>query len=245
MKNMLKENAKNYTKQISDTTYDADGTKKEVIKNVTYTGKGSNYKTDLTALVNVMLDDQKSMPSYWANITGNKEPWVNSQKQRDEAFELMYDKADKAWGPKVRSETTSETTVEAKPSSLNNSGGNNNKKRSNLSYSSWIDENLKGTSTVTTNMGGQKEVQIMPLSPTQKKVRILKKFTSINPDKYASGQALMDSGLMKKAKPNALYIKTGVNWEVYPNFNNLLEDNKALDEAFIGATPKKKKAYNS
>ena len=71
MKNMLKENAKNYTKQISDTVYDADGTKREVIKNVTYTGKGSNYKTDLTALVNVMLDDQKSMPSYWANITGD------------------------------------------------------------------------------------------------------------------------------------------------------------------------------
>ena len=141
MKNMLKENAKNYTKQVSDTVYDADGTKREVIKNVTYTGEGSNYKTDLTALVNVMLDDQKSMPSYWANITGNKEPWVNSQKQRDEAFELMYDKTDKAWGPKVRSETTSETTVEAKPSSGNeNDDGSSSEETKKFNFYDELDQ---------------------------------------------------------------------------------------------------------
>ena len=230
MKNMLKENAKNYTKQISDTKYDADGTKREVIKNVTYTGEGSNYKTDLTALVNVMLDDQKSMPSYWANITGNKEPWVNSQKQRDEAFELMYDKTDKAWGPKVRSETTSETTVEAKPSSGSGNTGNDNKTPASLSYKSWIDDNLEGK--------GYK--------PIQKIVRILKKFTSLNPGKYASGQVLIDANLMKKADPIALYTKDQYgNWNVYPNFDNLLKNNNSLNQAFIDATPKKKKAYNS
>ena len=230
MKNMLKENAKNYTKQISDTVYDADGTKREVIKNVTYTGEGSNYETDLTALVNVMLDDQKSMPSYWANITGNKEPWVNSQKQRDEAFELMYDKTDKAWGPKVRSETTSETTVEAKPSSGNGNDNDDNKTPSNLSYSSWINKYLEGKD----------------YKPIQKRVRVLKKFTSINPGKYASGQVLIDAGVMKKADPIALYTKDQYgNWNVYPNFDNLLKNNNSLNQAFVDATPRKKKAYNS
>lgn len=242
MKNMLKENAKNYTKQISDTVYDANGTKREVIKNVTYTGEGSNYKTDLTALVNVMLDDQKSMPSYWANITGDvvgekiankevkKEPWINSQDQREIAFKLMYDKTDKAWGPKVRSETTSETTVEEKPSKGIDNDNDDNKKPTSLSYKSWIGKYLEGKD----------------YKPIQKRVRVLKKFTSINPGKYASGQVLIDAGVMKKADPIALYTKDQYgNWNVYPNFDNLLKNNNSLNQAFVDATPKKKKAYNS
>jgi hypothetical protein len=96
-------------------------------------------------------------------------------------------------------------------------------------------------------MGGQKETKIMPMPPTKKKVRIIKKFTSLNPDKYASGQVLMDANVVKKGtlEPNALYTKDQYGrWNIYPNFENLLEDNEALNKAFIGATPKKKKAYN-
>ena len=76
--------------------------------------------------------------------------------------------------------------------------------------------------------------------------RILKKFTSLNPGKYASGQVLIDANLMKKADPIALYTKDQYgNWNVYPNFDNLLKNNNSLNQAFIDATPKKKKAYNS
>jgi len=206
MKNMLKENAKNYTKQISDTVYDADGTKREVIKNVTYTGEGSNYKTDLTALVNVMLDDQKSMPSYWANITGNKEPWVNSQKQRDEAFELMYDKADKAWGPKVRSETTSETTVEAKPSSATDSDGNNNKNKaaSGHNHNNWIEDNILVKKKVINRYPGigDEEVEV-DLTLDEKRKAVFERIRLFSPSKLVYGDDPRVD--MKNADPNKLY----------------------------------------
>ena len=208
MKNMLKENAKNYTKQISDTTYDADGTKKEIVKNVTYTGKGSNYKTDLTALVNVMLDDQKSMPSYWANITGNKEPWVNSQKQRDEAFELMYDKADKAWGPKVRSETTSETTVEAKPSNESGNTGNVNKNKnkaaSGHNHNNWIEDNILAKKKVINRYPGvgDEEVEV-DLTLDEKRKAVFERIRLFSPSKFVYGDDPRVD--MKSADPNKLY----------------------------------------
>ena len=246
---MLKERKENFTKEVNVTTYDDDGTKRTVKQNKTLTGDGSNYKTELTAAMDLMMNDKENMPGYWADLTkdlpvNEQTPWLNTDEQRKEAISLMYTAADNAWGPKTNVETTSETTVQQKPSS-DSEDDDDNSTPSKLSYNTWIDENLKGTSTVTTNMGGQEETKLMPMAPTKKKVRIIKKFTSINPDKYASGQVLIDADLMKKAKPNALYTKDQYGkWSIYPNFENLLEDNKALNEAFIGATPKKKKAYS-
>ncbi len=220
MKNMLKENAKNYTKQISDTVYDADGTKREVIKNVTYTGKGSNYKTDLTALVNVMLDDQKSMPSYWANITGDvvgekiankevkKEPWINSEDQREIAFKLMYDKTDKAWGPKVRSETTSETTVEAKPNSGSGNTGdvnkNKNKAASGHNHNNWIEDNILVKKKQTRYHDTKdEEVVEVDLTLDEKRKAVFERIRLFSPSKFVYGNDPRVD--MKSADPNKLY----------------------------------------
>ncbi len=238
MKNMLKENAKNYTKQISDTVYDADGTKREVIKNVTYTGEGSNYKTDLTALVNVMLDDQKSMPSYWANITGNKEPWVNSQKQRDEAFELMYDKADKAWGPKVRSETTSETTVEAKPSKGIDSEGNG-KDGKKKNFNNWIKENLRSKKKqqttvnqgdITKGQGGtyQTKTEEVDLTPEDQKQIFYEKLVTENPT-YVFGSQIDITG----ENANKVYQRVGNTTRPFSITDQQIKNDEYLNNLLV------------
>ena len=207
-----------------------------------YLKKGSNYDSMLKEAVVPILDDDEKMKGFWLNL-GGEGSWSNSEEQRKIAQQALVDMARNSFGPK-NDVLTIDVSLPKGDDDGDGDGGNEGDV--NLSYKSWIDENLKGENTVTTNMGGQQEKRIVPMSPTRKKVRIIKKFTSLNPDKYASGQALMDTNppLIKKADPNSLYTKDQYGrWNIYPNFENLLEDNEALNEAFIGATPKKKKAY--
>jgi len=119
---MLEERKENFTKQVDVTTYDDDGTKRTVKKNKILTGDGSNYNTELTAAMDLMMNDKENMPGYWADLTkdlpvNDQTPWLNTDEQRKEAISLMYTAADNAWGPKTNVETTSETTVQQKPSS--------------------------------------------------------------------------------------------------------------------------------
>jgi hypothetical protein len=119
---MLKERKENFTKEVNVTTYDDDGTKRTVKKNKILTGDGSNYNTELTAAMDLMMNDKENMPGYWADLTkdlpvNEQTPWLNTDEQRKEAISLMYTAADNAWGPKTNVETTSETTVQQKPPS--------------------------------------------------------------------------------------------------------------------------------
>jgi hypothetical protein len=241
---MMKQNDSRFKIEYNTEKLDSKGRKVTTKQEKYYIGDNSNYMTYLNRAVEPILNDNEKMKSYWPTI--GEGVWTNSDAQREQAQKALVEKGKNLFSPK--------NDVISKDIDLPKSGeeavNGDDKTPTSLSYKSWIDENLKGTSTVTTNMGGQKETKIMPMPPTKKKVRIIKKFTSLNPDKYASGQVLMDAKVAKKGtlEPNALYTKDQYGrWNMYPNFNSLLEDNKALDEAFILATPKskKKKAYNS
>lgn len=238
---MMKQNDSLFKIEYNVEKLDSKGRKVTTKQQKYYIGDNSNYMTYLNRAVEPILNDDEKMKSYWPTI--GEGVWTNSDDQRQLAQKALVEKGKNLFSPK--------NDVISKDIDLPKSDQIlDGEKPISLSYKSWIDENLKGTSTVTTNMGGQKETKIMPMSPTKKKVRIIKKFISINPDKYASGQALMDAKAARKGtlEPNALYTKDRYDrWNMYPNFNRLLEDNKALDEAFILATPesKKKKAYNS
>lgn len=239
---MMKENESKFKIRKGTQVKDAQGRTITTKKDQFYLKKGSNYNSMLEEAVVPILDDDEKMKGFWLNL-GGEGNWENSDEQRRIAQQRLVDMARNSFGPK-----NDVLTIDVSlPKGDEEDGDGDDKKPISLSYKSWIDENLKGESTVTTNMGGQEETRMIPMSPTKKKVRIIKKFTSLNPDKYASGQVLMDANVAKKGtlEPNALYTKDQYGrWNIYPNFENLLEDNKALNEAFIGATPKKKKAYN-
>jgi hypothetical protein len=239
---MMKENESKFKIRKGTQVKDAQGRTITTKKDQFYLKKGSNYDSMLKEAVVPILDDDEKMKGFWLNL-GGEGNWENSDEQRRIAQQRLVDMARNSFGPK-----NDVLTIDVSlPKGDEEDGDGDNNKPISLSYKSWIDENLKGQSTVTTNMGGQEETRTMPLSPTKKKVRIIKKFISLNPDKYASGQVLMDANVAKKGtlEPNALYTKDQYGrWNIYPNFENLLEDNEALNEAFIGATPKKKKAYN-
>ena len=239
---MMKENESKFKIRKGTQVKDAQGRTITTKKDQFYLKKGSNYNSMLEEAVVPILDDDEKMKGFWLNL-GGEGNWENSDEQRRIARQRLVDMARNSFGPK-----NDVLTIDVSlPKGDEEDGDGDDKKPISLSYKSWIDENLKGESTVTTNMGGQEETRMIPMSPTKKKVRIIKKFTSLNPDKYASGQVLMDANVAKKGtlEPNALYTKDQYGrWNIYPNFENLLEDNKALNEAFIGATPKKKKAYN-
>ncbi len=239
---MMKENESKFKIRKGTQVKDAQGRTITTKKDQFYLKKGSNYNSMLEEAVVPILDDDEKMKGFWLNL-GGEGNWENSDEQRRIAQQRLVDMARNSFGPK-----NDVLTIDVSlPKGDEEDGDGDDKKPISLSYKSWIDENLKGESTVTTNMGGQEETRMIPMSPTKKKVRIIKKFTSLNPDKYASGQVLMDANVAKKGtlEPNALYTKDQYGrWNIYPKFENLLEDNKALNEAFIGATPKKKKAYN-
>jgi hypothetical protein len=238
---MMKENDSEFKIRKGSSYLNDKGQTVTTKKDQYYLGKGSNYNERLSEAVMPILNDNEKMKGFWLNL-GGEGNWDNSESQRSIAKQALIDMAKNSFGPK-----NDVISIDISlPKSKDGDDDDDDKKPINLSYKSWIDENLKGEPVKTMNPGGGQETQIMPLSPTQKKVRILKKFTSINPDKYASGQVLIDAGIMKKAKPNALYTKDQYgNWNVYPNFDNLLKNNNSLNQAFIDATPKKKKAYNS
>jgi len=239
---MMKENESKFKIRKGTQVKDAQGRTITTKKDQFYLKKGSNYNSMLEEAVVPILDDDEKMKGFWLNL-GGEGNWENSDEQRRIAQQRLVDMARNSFGPK-----NDVLTIDVSlPKGDEEDGDGDDKKPISLSYKSWIDENLKGESTVTTNMGGQEETRMIPMPPKIKKVRIIKKFTSLNPDKYASGQVLMDANVAKKGtlEPNALYTKDQYGrWNIYPNFENLLEDNKALNEAFIGATPKKKKAYN-
>lgn len=239
---MMKENESKFKIRKGTQVKDAQGRTITTKKDQFYLKKGSNYNSMLEEAVVPILNDDQKMKGFWLNL-GGEGNWENSDEQRKIAQQRLVDMARNSFGPK-----NDVLTIDVSlPKGDKEDVDGDDKKPISLSYKSWIDENLKGESTVTTNMGGQEETRMIPMSPTKKKVRIIKKFTSLNPDKYASGQVLMDANVAKKGtlEPNALYTKDQYGrWNIYPNFENLLEDNKALNEAFIGATPKKKKAYN-
>lgn len=237
---MMKENESKFKIRKGTQVKDAQGRTITTKKDQFYLKKGSNYNSMLEEAVVPILNDDQKMKGFWLNL-GGEGNWENSDEQRRIAQQRLVDMARNSFGPK-----NDVLTIDVSlPKGDEEDGDGDDKKPISLSYKSWIDENLKGESTVTTNMGGQEETRMMPMPPTKKKVRIIKKFTSLNPDKYASGKVLIDAGIMKKADANSLYTKDQYGrWNIYPNFENLLEDNEALNEAFIGATPKKKKAYN-
>ncbi len=237
---MMKENDSEFKIRKGTKVKNVKGQTVATTKDQYYLKKGSNYDNRLNEAVIPILNDNDKMKGFWLNL-GGEGNWENSDEQRRIAQQALVDMARNSFGPK-----NDVLTIDVSlPKSDEEDGDGDDKKPISLSYKSWIDENLKGESTVTTNMGGQEETRTIPMSPTKKKVRIIKKFTSLNPDKYASGKVLIDAGIMKKADANSLYTKDQYGrWNIYPNFENLLQDNEALNEAFIGATPKKKKAYN-
>ena len=237
---MMKENDSEFKIRKGTKVKNSKGQTVATTKDQYYLKKGSNYDNRLNEAVVPILNDDQKMKGFWLNL-GGEGNWNNSEEQRKIAQQALVDMARNSFGPK-----NDVLTIDVSlPKSDEEGDDDDDKNSKSLSYASWIDENLKGSSTITTNMGGQKETRMMPMPPTKKKVRIIKKFISLNPDKYASGQALIDAKLMKKADPNSLYTKDQYGrWNIYPNFENLLEDNEALNKAFISATPKKKKAYN-
>jgi len=237
---MMKENESKFKIRKGTQVKDSKGRTITTKKDQFYLKKGSNYDSMLSEAVVPILNDDQKMKGFWLNL-GGEGSWNNSEEQREIAQQALVDMARNSFGPK-----NDVLTIDVSlPKSDEEGDDDDDKNSKSLSYTSWIDENLKGSSTITTNMGGQKETKMMPMPPTKKKVRIIKKFISLNPDKYASGQTLIDAKLMKKADPNSLYTKDQYGrWNIYPNFENLLEDNEALNKAFISATPKKKKAYN-
>lgn len=237
---MMKKNESKFKIRKGTQVKDSKGRTITTKKDQFYLKKGSNYDSMLSEAVVPILNDDQKMKGFWLNL-GGEGSWNNSEEQRKIAQQALVDMARNSFGPK-----NDVLTIDVSlPKSDEEGDDDDNKNSKSLSYTSWIDENLKGSSTITTNMGGQKETKMMPMPPTKKKARIIKKFISLNPDKYASGQTLIDAKLMKKAAPNSLYTKDQYGrWNIYPNFENLLEDNEALNKAFISATPKKKKAYN-
>lgn len=207
---MLKERAENFTKEVNVTTYDDDGTKRTVKKNKILTGDGSNYKTELTAAMDLMMNDKENMPGYWADLTkdlpvNEQTPWLNTDEQRNKAIDLMYTTADNAWGPKTNVETTSETTVEAKPSSIDKEDvDDNDKSPKNLSYTSWIDENILVKKKQTRYHDTKYEKVVEVDIPIEEKRKItLEKIRLFNTSKLAFGDDPRVD--IRNADPNKLY----------------------------------------
>lgn len=209
---MLKERKENFTKEVNVTTFDKNGTKRTVKKNKTLTGDGSNYKTELTAAMDLMMNDKENMPGYWADLTkdlpvNERTPWLNTDEQRKEAISLMYIAADNAWGPKTNVETTSETTVQQKPSSVGRgSKGRNVKgkgKGGSHDHNNWIEQNILSKQKVVNRYptGDVEEEQELTLSDKRRKV--LERIRLFSPSKFAYGDDPRVG--MKNADPNKLY----------------------------------------
>tara|TARA_R100000951_G_scaffold41273_1_gene34874 strand:+ start:7287 stop:8735 length:1449 start_codon:yes stop_codon:yes gene_type:complete len=209
---MLREKSKNFTKQVDVTTYDPDGTKRTVKKNKTLTGDGSNYKTELTAAMDLMMNDKENMPGYWADLTrdlpvNERTPWLNTDEQRKEAISLMYTAADNAWGPKTNVETTSESTIEQKPSTgdVEETGISKGKKGKRVSHdhNNWIEQNILAKQKVVTRYptGDVEEEQELTLEDKRRKV--LERIRLFSPSKFAYGDDPRVA--MKSADPNKLY----------------------------------------
>jgi len=104
-------NTKNLQPYIVDdvtVTYDKYGGKSEIVKKVYEIGEGSKYRKDLKEVVSPILDDKKAMETYWPNLKGgqNSGPWLNTTEQRGEALELLMERADSLYGPKVDVKTS-------------------------------------------------------------------------------------------------------------------------------------------
>jgi hypothetical protein len=206
---MLEERKENFTKEVNVTTYDDDGTKRTVKKNKILTGDGSNYNTELTAAMDLMMNDKENMPGYWADLTkdlpvNDQTPWLNTDEQRKEAISLMYTAADNAWGPKTNVETTSETTIEQKPSSDSegDSEGKNGKGVSH-DHNNWIEQNILSKQKVINRYptGDVEEEQELTLS--DKKRKVLERIRLFSPSKFVYGDDPRVD--MKNADPNKLY----------------------------------------
>jgi len=246
---MLKERAENFTKEVNVTTYDDDGTKRTVKKNKILTGDGSNYKTELTAAMDLMMNDKENMPGYWADLTkelpvNEQTPWLNTDEQRKEAISLMYTAADNAWGPKTNVETTSETTVEAKPSSADKEDVDEDDTM--VDYTDLAGSLIEKSKIEGTNIPQPRLLrelaydQIMSLNPGE--------FARSNDPRVIKG---VGKGIAKTKKLlgyDPLYTwnpQQGGFWEEFPISNENLSST-GLNKLFITATPKskKKKAYN-
>lgn len=209
---MLKERKELFTKEVNVTTYDDDGTKKTVKQNKILTGDGSNYNTELTAAMDLMMNDKENMPGYWADLTkdlpiNEQTPWLNTDEQRKEAISLMYTAADNAWGPKTNVETTSETTIEQKPSSdsEDDSKGKNVKgKGVSHDHNNWIEQNILVKKKQTRYHGTKyEEVVEVDLKLDEKRKAVLERIRLFSPSKFGYGDDPRVG--MKNADPNKLY----------------------------------------
>ena len=241
---MLEERKENFTKEVNVTTYDDDGTKRTVKKNKILTGDGSNYNTELTAAMDLMMNDKENMPGYWADLTkdlpvNDQTPWLDTDEQRKEAISLMYTAADNAWGPKTNVETTSETTIEQKPSS--DSEGDSKGKGVSHDHNNWIDQNILVKKKQTRYHGTKyEEVVEVDLKLDEKRKAVLERIRLFSPSKFVYGDDPRVD--MKNADPNKLYelksITGGYNAVEVPISDADLKNKNSLNKVLIDLSKK-------
>ena len=241
---MLEERKENFTKEVDVTTYDDDGTKRTVKKNKILTGDGSNYNTELTAAMDLMMNDKENMPGYWADLTkdlpvNDQTPWLDTDEQRKEAISLMYTAADNAWGPKTNVETTSETTIEQKPSS--DSEGDSKGKGVSHDHNNWIDQNILVKKKQTRYHGTKyEEVVEVDLKLDEKRKAVLERIRLFSPSKFVYGDDPRVD--MKNADPNKLYelksITGGYNAVEVPISDADLKNKNSLNKVLIDLSKK-------
>ena len=202
---MMKENESKF-KIRKGTKVKKDGKIVTTTKDQYYLKKGSNYDSMLKEAVVPILDDDEKMKGFWLNLTKDNDNieggWSNSEEQRKIAQQALVDMARNSFGPK-----NDVLTIDVSlPKGDEEDGDGDDKKPISLSYKSWIDENLKGSSTVTTNMGGQKEAKMMPMSLTKKRKKVLEKVRLFNTVDLAYGSDdRVANAKGNKADPNKLY----------------------------------------
>lgn len=105
-----------YKKKRSVEVENADGSTETIVKKMYEIGEDSKYRKDLKEVVSPILDDKKAMETYWPNLKGGQKsgPWLNKPEQREEALNLLVERADSLYGPKVDVITSpsGETTYE-------------------------------------------------------------------------------------------------------------------------------------
>lgn len=244
---MMKENESKFKIRKGTQVKDAQGRTITTKKDQFYLKKGSNYDSMLKEAVVPILDDNEKMKGFWLNI-GGEGNWENSDKQRRIAQQRLVDMARNSFGPK-----NDVLTIDVSlPKSDKEDGDGDDKKPISLSYKSWIDENLKGESIVTTNMGGQEETRMMPMSLTKKRKKVLEKVRLFNTvDLVYGSDDRVANAKGSEADPNKLYQLVKVPgagsfnaFEVTISDEDILND-EALNKILIDYNTKFNKSVKS
>lgn len=244
---MMKENESKFKIRKGTQVKDAQGRTITTKKDQFYLKKGSNYNSMLEEAVVPILNDDQKMKGFWLNL-GGEGNWENSDEQRKIAQQRLVDMARNSFGPK-----NDVLTIDVSlPKGDEEDGDGDDKKPINLSYKSWIDENLKGESTVTTNMGGQKETRTIPMSPTKKRKKVLEKVRLFNTvDLVYGSDDRVANAKGSKADPNKLYELVKVPgagsfnaFEVTISDEDILND-EALNKILIDYNTKFNKSVKS